>query len=380
MKTHTIALVCFIAAALAVAAIMVTSRRTPGPAGTEGLDAPVLPALGAKINDVAEVRIVRSAGTFTFRRGERGWGLAEKDGFPVKSENIRALLIGLAELRTVEAKTGNPELYAKIGVQEPGGGESAAAGTEQATQPTLVTVIDSAGGTLGSVIIGTQKWGTVPEVYIRRSGESQSWLASGRGGRVDVPWDALAWVDRSILNVPRDKWKSVTVIHPDGERVGVLKADASQANFFVEGIPEGRELTSPTAGESLGGVFAALTLDDVRSASTFDAEALSSTPRITGTTFEGLIVTARIIEQDGKQWAVVEAAADKPDESPEAAKQAGEVNARLAGWAFAIPQFKAKAMLTRWNDVLKPQIAPEAAPATDPGQADPAGETPAEPG
>lgn len=371
MKTHTIALVCFIAAALAVAAIMVTSRSAPDAAPTEGLGEPVLPALATRLNDIAEVRITRPSGVLTFRRDQKGWTLAEKEGYPAKGENLRSMLIGLAGLRTAEPKTSNPELYSRIGVQDPAApGRGSVADADPATQPTLVTIADSSGQVVGSVIIGTQKWGATPEVYIRRTGEPQSWLARGESGRVDVPWDAMAWIDRTILNIPREKWKSVTVTHTDGETVRVMKADTTQANFFIESIPEGRELSSPTAGESLGGVFASLTLDDVRSAASLDTERLAGATRTVGVTFDGLIVTARTLEQDGKQWAVFEAAAEKPDESPEVARQSDELNTKLTGWAFAIPQFKSKAMLTRWADVLKPLPAPE--PAT--GESD-AGET-----
>ena len=52
MKTHTIALVCFIAAALAVAAILLTSRSPNSAAPAAGVGQPVLPALTAKLNDV----------------------------------------------------------------------------------------------------------------------------------------------------------------------------------------------------------------------------------------------------------------------------------------------------------------------------------------
>ncbi len=377
MKTHTIAIVAFVAAALAVAAIMVTSRPPSDSASAPATGSLVLPTLASRINDAAEVRILRAGQASTYRRGPSGWGLLEKDQYPVKAENLRALVIGLAELRITEAKTSRPDLYPRIGVQDPSQPVPPPADTpdeEPATLPSLITVKDASGADLGSVIIGTQKWGSTPEVYIRRAGEAQSWLATGK---VDVPWDALAWVERSIVNIPREKWKAVSVTHADGETVTVGRQEASQATFAVEGVPTGRELTSPAAGDSLGSVFTGLTFDDVKKSSALDAAALAAAARAVGTTFEGLVLTARTIELDGKKWTTLEAAAANPAEQPDAAKQADELNARLAGWAFAIPEYKAKALLTRLSDLLKPVEQPPAPTASPSAPDDEAPGTPA---
>lgn len=370
MKTHMIALTLFIAAALAVAAYLVSLRSQTGPVIAEGVGQNVLPLLASKLNDAAEVSILRSGESFTFKRTEDGWTLAQKDNYPVKGENIRAMLIALSQLKAVEAKTTKPELYPRIGVQDPGTPTTAAAEPEAPdaqppTQPSLLTIADAAGQTLGSIIIGSQKWGvgTTPEVYVRRAGEAQSWLAAG--GRVDVPWEALAWVDRQFLNIPREKWKSVTVTHTDGQTLTSMRVAPTQANFFIENIPDGRALTSPTAGDSLGGAFTGLSLDDVKAASTLNHALLASATRTVGTTFDGLVITARTFELDGRKWSVFEAAAENPDEQPDATAQANELNAKLSKWVFALPEFKSKALLTRWEDVLRPS-APPAAAASEP--------------
>lgn len=385
MKTHTIALVCFIAAALAAAAIVVTSQSAPAPASTAEAGTLVLPTLAARINDAAEIRIHRGGtdAPFTYRRGGAAsdpgaaWTLAEKDNYPVKIENIRALLIALSQLKIVEPKTSKPDLYPKIGVQDPTtepapAADPASPDAEPPTQPSLITITDAAGQSLGSIIIGTQKWtggGAVPEVYVRRAGEAQSWLAAGR---IDAPWDALAWIDRQIINIPRDKWKSVTITHADGESLTSSRVDPSQANFFLEKFPDGRQLTTPTAGDPLGSVFSSFTLDDVKSAAAFNPEQLATAPRTTGITFDGLALTARTIEADDKHWVILEAAATNPDENPDSTTLANDLNSKLVGWAFAIPDFKAKTLRTRWSDLLKPVSPPANMP-------EPAGEEPVAP-
>ncbi len=368
MKTHTIAIVSFIAGALIVAAFLVTSRTSTTAPQDAKAGEPVLPRLAERINDSASIQVVRNGATSTYVRKDAGWVLAEKGDYPAKSENVRGLLIGLSQMRVVEQKTSKPELYARIGVQDPDSSDAKATRPtdEAATQPTRVTVKDAAGASLASIIIGTQKWGTTPEVYVRRDGEAASWLAAGR---IDVPWDSLAWIDRTILTIARDKWKSATVTHPDGETITCARADTTQSSFFLENIPPGRQLSAPTAGDQLGFVFSGLTLDDVRPAAEVDAAHFASGIRTVGTTFDGLLVTARSIVQDGKTWAVIEAAAEKPAEQPETAKQADELNKRLSPWAFMIPEYKAKGLRLRWTDVLKPaEAAPpvtEAEPTDD---------------
>ena len=384
MKTHTVAIIAFVAAALALAAYLTTSRSGPA-APDAAASGPALPTLTAKINDAAEVVVRRSSGSFTFRRAGDGWGLAEKSGYPVNFENVRALIIALADLKLVEAKTTNPALYSRIGVQdvESNPGDADAASAE--SQHVQIEVRDSAGAVLGSVILGTQKWGPTPEVFIRRAGEAQSWLARGR---VDVPSDQMSWVDKAAVNIPRDRVRRATITHPAGESITVSRGSRQMPSLMVQDIPTGRELTTPGAGDQIGNLLSFLSFDDVAPASTIDLAAGEPGSRAVVHLFDGLLVSVSTAKVNEATWARIEAAYEPPpppqaeppaDVAPDADSAAAEearleaesLNKRLAPWVFKLQDHKLRVVQTTWDSLLKP-LAPAAetpasdgAPATD---------------
>lgn len=376
MKTHTVAIIAFVAAALALAAYLTTSRSGPAAPAATDASGPALPTLVARINDAAEVAVRRPSGSFTFRRTSEGWGLAEKADYPVNIENVRAMIIALADLKLVEAKTANPALYARIGVQD----VAAGAGADEAaaeSQHVQIDVRDSAGAALGSVILGTQKWGSTPEVFMRRAGEAQSWLARGR---VDVPSDQMAWVDKAAVNIPRDRVRRATITHPAGESITVSRGSRQMPSLMVESIPDGRELTTPGAGDQIGNLLSYLSFDDVAPATTIDLAAGEPGSRAVVHLFDGLLVTVSTAKVNDATWARIEAAYEPPpqaeppaDPEPDADSAAAEVarleaeslNKRLLPWVFKLQDHKLRVLQTTWDSLLKPLAPAAETPATD---------------
>ena len=52
-------------------------------------DTPLLPGLQEAINDVASLAVTTADGTVTLERGEAGWTLAEKAGYPARADRVR---------------------------------------------------------------------------------------------------------------------------------------------------------------------------------------------------------------------------------------------------------------------------------------------------
>lgn len=364
MKTHTVAIVAFVAAALALAAFFASSRESAAPRNADHPTGPALPTLATRLNDAAEITVHRSTGDFTFRRTDEGWGLKERDGYPANFENLRGLVVGLAQLQLVEAKTAKPALFARIGVQDVAPVDAPADGSPPPppeSQNVHVEVRDNAGTVLASVILGTQKWGAEPEVFIRRAGESQSYLARGR---VDVPWDQMAWVDKTVVNFPRDRVRAVTLERDGAPPIAVSRISPQFPTFLVENLPEGRELTTPSAGDQFGNLLNFLSLDDVRAAENFDFDAAAPGPRATVHLFDGTAISIRSATLDGSTWAVLRAAFHEPPPADDqerdmtaidaARAEAESLDQRLARWAFKLPDHKVRVLQTTWDSLLKP--------------------------
>src|SRR3954471_20775246 len=243
------AVVGLVAAAVAacVAAAVVTWRLGADDAGavaSAGGD-PVVKGLAEKANDVAEVGVKSATGVLTLKRVQGGgWQAVEKGNYPVAFEKVKQVIVGLAELRAVEPKTSKPELYAKIGVQDPASGGAPAEGERG---PTQLTLKDAQGAVCADVILGNAKYDTKPGVFVRRAGEAQSWLAQGQ---VDVPAQPGQWMDQKLLELPKDRVKSVTVTQAGGEVLAVAREKPADASFTVKDVPAGKELRAPTAGDA----------------------------------------------------------------------------------------------------------------------------------
>ena len=140
--------------------------------------------------------------------------------------------------------------------------------------------------------------------------------------------------------------REIVVTHPDGELVRASKTTADEANFTVQGIPEGRSLLYDSVANVIAGVLQSLTLEDVEPA-TETTIAQTVTELIT---FDGLRLTVTSLERDDTTWISI-AAASEPDS--EQAEEAQTLNDRLNGWRYRIPSYKYEQLTRRMDDLLQ---------------------------
>jgi len=365
MNAKTLAILASVAAALAVIAAVVSRKDRPVAGPTPGAEARLFEGLGAKLDSVAAVALKHGDQELTLRKAGAGWEIAEKGGYPAKTDQVRAVLVGMAELREAEKRTSRPDLYSKLNVQDPDGKpiDAGAAG------PTLLTLKDDRGGTVAAAIVGTSEPGTKPAVNIRKVGDAQTWLATGT---LDVPVEATRWVDTKILEMPQDRIKGVTVTQPEGATLVLSRNSPQDQAFVVADVPTGDELKSPTAGNAVAQALQFLNFEDVAPADQVDFKGESGgKPGVycEFRTFDGVVIAAQLAEAGGKTWArftanFEETAAPPAPEKPgdpdpaiarkEAAmKEVADLNNRLATWAFVIPGYKATVLNTKMADLLK---------------------------
>ena len=272
----------------------------------------------------------------------------------MQQDKLRELLTGLTELRLTEPRTADPALLERLGLGDPASATSTA---------TLVRVLDGGGQVLAELIIGHRRvraQANLPEtVYVRRPGDTQSWLAEGR---VPVDGEAQLWLDRDIANIESGRVASVTVHRGDtvlefardgGKPALKLPAEHPKLDEYrVEDVFRGLEN---------------LTLIDVKPAAAAPGERIG---------------TATITLTDGTAVEVTVFAAAKPDAKDAADKaiwtryavrgnseEAKRLAARLQGWAYEVGSWKEKSFVPTLDDLkaeAPPAAAavPQAAPAT----------------
>ena len=170
----------------------------------------MLPGLQARLPEVASITVSGHDEAFTVARQEQRWTVTDRDDYPAQTEAVRATLLGIAGMQRVEAKTGRPERYAKLQVED----------ITQADARSVLFELQAADGAgLAQLILGKARPTTGDsgqrEYYVRLGGEAQSWLVrTEREPRTEL----LEWLEQPVLEIDPSRIRRVTVEHPGGER------------------------------------------------------------------------------------------------------------------------------------------------------------------
>jgi hypothetical protein len=334
---------------LVAAAVFLVPSKTGREAPVEYTE--LLPGFAGVVNDLGRVRVSKAGNEVlaTLERNEEGWFVAEVSGYPADWNKLKALLAELSRARIVEAKTSNAEYYPRLGVEEVSSPDASGLLLELGEGDDIV-----------AVIVGKAAQGRDGQ-YVRMAGVEQSLLVDRE---FKVPAETKDWLDRTIVDIPDGEAVEVEVMHSDGGRVLARKVSADDTDFVLQDIPEGREIQSNWSVNQMGGALSALDLDSVATADDIDWVDAS---RFRLLTADGLELTAELMTRDESRWMRLKAAAytaqtdtgetsgdeQAGEESVSAADRAAEINARLDGWAYEIPQYKYDAMNKRMEDMLK---------------------------
>lgn len=319
------------AVAVLLVAILIALQFGGQESGTNGKL--LYPDLKSKINNITSLTVTRAGpeNPVEIRKDADSWVVASRDNYPLDIAKLRQLLLQIADAKIVERKTSNPDLYAQLGVQDPA--------IEGSTGVRLKLSGDDVDYDL---IIGSVAQGSFR--YVRVADEAQSWLIDRNA---DIPDTPGAWLVRNIVDIKSADIHSASISHPDGEEIRISKESVDATDFDVANIPEGRELSYATVANGIAGVLNALTLDDVRKGDAFDATATSTTFE----TFDGTRIVVRTEKTGDNSWITLQAFAT--GDAADASDSVASINARVSGWQFKIPDYKASQLTRRWKDLLK---------------------------
>lgn len=359
MRSKALLILVLVTVVIAVAAIMARRDKSD----VSGAGEPLFPAMLERINDITTVVGVGGGETFTLVREDGRWVVPEKFGYPADQAKARQLVLGTARLQRIEAKTSNPDLYEKIGLDDVNaeGGNAVQYSFKNAN-----------GDTLAEIVIGNSRLGRADpqqnEYFVREPAMAQTWLVQGK---LPDAVGAIEWLDSSVLSVERTRIRQVTVLHPDGAVVTISKKMPSQRGFDLHDVPEGAELESEYVVSDLGRSLATLDTADVIPAS--QASIPDGALTVEMTTFDGLRVVLRSVEEGDRTLAKVEAFFEEslvaPEFLPGGAQAEGESESLLTAeavreevirhnnewknWIYVLPDYRAKYMSVRKEDMIK---------------------------
>ncbi len=331
------------ATAITVALAAFSLARQPGYRPVAGTGEKTFPDLLGRVNDVARLLVDGPEGTITLTRGEDGWVMKESEGYAGRAVKVQRAILGLAQLRLVEAKTRKQEKYSKLGLRDR---------DAKGAKSKRVRLFDNKGTLMADLLTGdgrkTMPGKTAGGVYVRRPGDAQAWLASDNAS--DFGSEKSDWLERKIIDIQGAQVKRMVIRHPDGETVTLSKATPETPVFALENIPQGKKLISPASLDPVGDGLANLQLDDVQNGpGPFDA---AKTVITDVTTFSGLSVRLLTVKKDGKFWMTVDASTGGGAEK-NAVDKAGAIMNRTGGWVYQISNYAASNLAIKLDELLE---------------------------
>lgn len=264
----------------------------------------LIPGLEAGLNNITQISIRNAEAGTTLVRNDQTWGVAERSGYPADVAKLREQLIKLARAKLLEPKTANPANYARLGVEDPMSPEAGG----------VMLSIDGVGDPI-HLVIGDYTARAGDGTYVRFVDKEQSWLA---GANLSLDAEVAGWLTKEVMNISSDRIAAVRLTYPDENSLKISKANADETNYSVEALPDGRELTSDSAPNSIANALSSLRLDDVRDSADVDLATEAVTTSVYET-FDGLRITASGFESEDKRFVAFEVAfADEliPAEEP----------------------------------------------------------------
>ncbi|MEX2311776.1 MAG: DUF4340 domain-containing protein [Rhodospirillales bacterium] len=348
MTPRTVTILLFMAIISVAAAVYgVSSRVNYQDAHYQGQR--VFPTLLDNAESVKEMTVIQNGTSLTFVRDADRWTLRDSGNYPVHTKLVTKLVFTLSNMEFLEQKTDKPERYSSLDLGDP---------SKEGSKSKQVILKDASGNVMADLIVGRAN-GFLPEsttggMYVRRPGETQTWLVRGL---TDIGNEPRSWLVREIVDIKPERVSHVDVTQPDGEKLIVTPKSGEAGAFVFANMPEGMVLKSEYAPRNIAAVLNSFVLNDVRRSADVDLDPAQAYVADYLTT-DGIKVVLRVWYKDKQPYMTVEAAyvGDKPDS--DAAKQAAAIAERTRGWTYIIPEYQYEQLAKKMSEVTeKPKPA-----------------------
>lgn len=348
-----LAVVTVIAIGLAAAAVM---SRPKIEAPDEGGQL-VFPKLVNDLDHLKSVVIKHGDQTVTLDWDGKVFHLRERANYPADSDKVKEMLVRLARMTKLEAKTRDPARYDRLDLGDP---------AKKDGQAKQVTLIDASGKDMVNAVIGKRKFtlgGNEGGTYIRIVGDPQTWLALGDVSVGDAPRD---WLKRQIVDIKENTIKRVTVTRPNGEKIVVGRAKPGSPSLEIENIPKGMVPVSEVAGDDYGRLLSDLNMDDIAPADKVQFPKDKTTSAVVEGE-DGFQVALDMVQDNDKYWIRLKGT-PSPDgkADSETAKAIAALNDKANGWVFEVPNYQVTALTKSMSDLTKKPDAKPTTPAKPP--------------
>ncbi|HEX4152509.1 MAG TPA: DUF4340 domain-containing protein [Steroidobacteraceae bacterium] len=323
--------VLLFAALLAICGAFYLSSQRNLPRDTRG--APLFPALGAELDSVTEVNLIKGAAApaVTLHKSGAHWTVSQRGDYPADVAKLRRLLLALGDAKVVEEKTSDPANYPIIGVEDPL--QAGAGGAE-------VSVVAKDGK--HAVIVGKPvEEGT----FVRRAGESRSYVVEPA---LSVEPEPRAWIETKLLDIPSSSIQKVELKPATGPGYTLQRIKPKQDEFALDKAPAGRKPLDADALAPSATTLSGLTAEDVAAAKDID---FSQASQAIFTLQDGNAITLIGAAVGDKRWIEVQSSKDSA------------LSAQAQNRAFEVASYRYDAIFRPLDQLLAPKESKEPKPA-----------------
>jgi hypothetical protein len=268
-------------ACLALAACAGDTASTEKPKLFPGLD---------KAQANVESMQLRGAGNrplVSLERRNGAWRVAERNGWPADEGRISQYLFVLAQARRMEAKTSDPKLYSRLGV------EAVSAVDAKGSELTL-----SGKGVRSRLLIGNEH-PRLDGYYVRVDGEAGAWLT-------DLPVyfdpDPRVWLDRRLVDVPLARIARVRI---SGVDEPPFSLSHREDRFRLDDAPAAA-MRDSYQGDVIASALDQLHFEDLAA----DAGSVQAIRTLDYSTVEGLLLQVQVFRDGEQLWVRMKAGTD----------------------------------------------------------------------
>jgi hypothetical protein len=281
----------------------------------------VLPDFAANAHKVGLIMVTTSEESYHIvRNGEPTapqWVLSEKGSYPVEPDRIARLSAALSSIKFDRPMTREDKKFDRIGLGDPLQGGTGA----------LLEVSDGSGEIFAKLIVGYREGRS----YVREPDDLQAWAVTD--GDMPPLQRAVRWLDLDVVSLSLEQIADVQVRPAEGPGYRLLPVDASGQQFALAPPYSNRPVAAAYAPTLTAHALSRFSPVDVAPANTI-AVGVPVAQHVVRTK-PGLAIIAQSWRSGERGWVTIGAAAAE-NAPTEAVAEAQAINARAAGWAFAL--------------------------------------------
>ena len=264
--------------------------------------------LDNEIDNIFSIEIESNSDTFSLIKKEGKWVLPNYQEYPADETKILDFLLKVSQLRTVDKKTQNPELFNKLGLSFP-----------IIDDAKRIRLLSKNRNLIADFIIGKNFVLNNELSYVRKFDEDQSWLFKNEFNIYD---NEINWTRNSLLRIARWRIKSINIKDNDNKSKNIFffKDKYSDQSFKLKDIPKGASLRSNVDANNLSSILESVKIANIKKKS--NEKKYRYKKDITFTSFDGLVVNIKTFELDKQMYFDFDIVSDfsvreeLPDDSP----------------------------------------------------------------